>query len=137
MGAKAKPDLSVTLGGSLMHDREPDFPLSRAPADRSGTMTEDNPSLPRRVDMVNRMTTYDEERLGELLRLLPPAPTGWVEAAQELPRARADLDALIARAEEDAAFRQALVDDLEGALRVAGVEPRPVVIEHLRRRFVA
>jgi hypothetical protein len=25
MGAKAKPDLSVTLGGSLMHDREPDF----------------------------------------------------------------------------------------------------------------
>ena len=100
-------------------------------------MTEDNPSLPRRVDMVNRMTTYDEERLGELLRLLPPAPTGWVEAAQELPRARVDLDALIARAEEDAAFRQALVDDLEGALRVAGVEPRPVVIEHLRRRFVA
>ena len=83
------------------------------------------------------MTTYDEERLGELLRLLPPAPHGWVEAAQELPRARADLDALIARAERDAAFRQALVDDLEDALRVAGVEPRPVVVEHLRRRFVA
>ena len=61
------------------------------------------------------MTTYDEERLGELLRLLPPAPPGWVEAAQELPRARADLDALIARAERDAAFRQALVDDLEDA----------------------
>jgi hypothetical protein len=83
------------------------------------------------------MTTYDEERLGELLRLLPPAPPGWVEAAQELPRIRADLDALIARAERDAAFRQALVDDLEDALRVAGVEPRPVVVEHLRRRFVA
>ena len=83
------------------------------------------------------MTTYDEERLGELLRLLPPAPAGWVEAAQELPRARAELDALVARAEQDAAFRQALVDDLEDALRVAGVEPRPVVVEHLRRRFVA
>ena len=83
------------------------------------------------------MTTYDEERLGELLRLLPPAPAGWVEAAQELPRVRADLDALIARAERDAAFRQALVDDLEDALRVAGIEPRPVVVEHLRRRFVA
>ena len=82
------------------------------------------------------MTTYDEERLGELLRLLPPAPAGWVEAAQELPQARADLDALIARAERDVAFRQALVDDLEDALRVAGVEPRPVVVEHLRRRFV-
>ena len=82
------------------------------------------------------MTTYDEERLGELLRLLPPAPAGWVEAAQELPRVRADLDALVARAERDVAFRQALVDDLEDALRVAGVEPRPVVVEHLRRRFV-
>jgi hypothetical protein len=83
------------------------------------------------------MTTYDEERLGELLRLLPPDPSGWIEAAQELPRARAELDALIARAEQDAAFRQALVDDLEDALRVAGVEPRPLVVEHLRRRFVA
>ena len=81
------------------------------------------------------MTTYDEERLGELLRLLPPAPAGWVEAAQELPAARAELDALVKRAEQDAAFRQALVDDLEDALRVAGVEPRPVVVEHLRRRL--
>ena len=100
-------------------------------------MTEESPHLPRRVDMVIEMTTYDEERLGELLRLLPPASPGWIEAAQELPRARADLDALIERAEQDAAFRQALVDDLEDALRVAGVEPRPVVVEHLRRRYVA
>jgi hypothetical protein len=83
------------------------------------------------------MTTYDEERLGELLRLLPPAPAGWVEAAQELPAARAELDALVKRAEQDAAFRQALVDDLEDALRVAGVEPRPVVVEHLRRRLAS
>ena len=83
------------------------------------------------------MTTYDEERLGELLRLLPPAPAGWVEAAQELPGARAELDALVERAEQDAAFRQALVDDLEDALRVAGVEPRPVVVEHLRRRLAS
>ena len=28
-----------------------------------------------------------------------------------------------------------LVDDLEDALRVAGVEPRPSVVEHLRRRL--
>ena len=81
------------------------------------------------------MTTTDEERLGELLRLLPPAPPGWVEAAQELPRARAGLDALVERAERDAAFRQALVDDLEDALRVAGVDPRPAVVDHLRRRL--
>ncbi len=79
------------------------------------------------------MTTYGEERLGELLRLLPPAPAGWVEAAQELPRARVELNALVERAGQDAARRRALAGDLEGALRAAGVEPRPVVIEHLRR----
>ena len=83
----------------------------------------------------DRMTTYDEERLGELLRLLPPAPAGWVDAAQELPWARAELDALVERAGRDAAFRRALVNDLEDALRVAGVEPRPVVVDDLRRRL--
>jgi len=81
------------------------------------------------------MTAYDEEQLGELLRLLPPAPTGWVEAAQELPRARAELDALIERVERDAAFRAALIADLEAALRAAGVEPRPAVVDHLRRHL--
>ena len=81
------------------------------------------------------MTGYDEERLAELLRVLRPAPAGWVEAAQELPRARAELDALVERAERDAAFRQALVDDLEQALRAAGVEPRRTVVDHLRRRL--
>jgi hypothetical protein len=81
------------------------------------------------------MTTYDEERLGEVLRLLPPAPAGWIEAAQELPRARVELDALVERSAHDAAFREALVADLENALRVAGVEPRAVVVEHLRRRL--
>jgi hypothetical protein len=81
------------------------------------------------------MTAYDEERLGELLRVLPPAPAGWVRAAQELPRARAELDALVDRAERDVAFRSALVADLEAALRAAGVEPLPAVVEHLRTRL--
>jgi len=83
------------------------------------------------------MTAYDEERLGDLLRLLPPAPAGWAEAAKELPAARAGMDALVARAAEDAAFRQALVDDLEDALRTAGIDVHPAVAEHLRGRIVA
>ena len=49
------------------------------------------------------MTTYDEERLAELLALLPPAPRAWVQAAQELPLARQQVDGLVARAEADAA----------------------------------
>ena len=81
------------------------------------------------------MTTYNEERLGELLRMLPPAPTGWVTAAQELPLARVQLDALAQRAEADAAFRASVVADLELALRAVGVEPRPAVVEHLRKRL--
>jgi hypothetical protein len=78
---------------------------------------------------------WDEERLAELLALLPPAPTGWVRAAQELPALRRTLDGLVARAEADAAFRMALVADLERALEAEGVEPTPRVVDELRSRL--
>jgi len=81
------------------------------------------------------MTGFAEERLGELLALLPPAPTGWLAAAQELPRLRAEVDGLVARAEADAAFRRALAVDLEAVLRAAGIEPTPAVVEDLHRRL--
>ena len=81
------------------------------------------------------MTTHTEERTGELLRLLPPAPAGWVTAAQELPLARVRLGSLVERSEADAAFRASVVVDLEVAIRAAGVEPSPVVVEHLRKRL--
>jgi hypothetical protein len=81
------------------------------------------------------MTAYDIERLAELLRALPLAPEGWVKAAQELPAARRGLDDIVARAEADAQFRQALVADLESALAVAGYEPAPPLLEALRERF--
>jgi hypothetical protein len=80
---------------------------------------------------------YDELRLGALLRTLPPAPAGLVAAAAELPRTRRELARIVQLAEEDAAFRRALIDDLESALRGAGVEPDPIVVEELRRRFSA
>ena len=51
------------------------------------------------------MSGYDEERLGELLAALPPAPEAWVRAAQDLPILRGQVDEIIARAEADAAFR--------------------------------
>ena len=75
------------------------------------------------------------ERLAELLRLLPPAPTSWVQAAQELPLARAGLDEIVARAEADAAFRAELVADLESALDAAGVELDEPALELLRKRL--
>ena len=73
---------------------------------------------------------YDEEWLGSRLRILRPAPQGWVRAAQELPDARRSLDEIVARAEADLEFRAALIADLENALSQAGFEPGP----HASRR---
>jgi hypothetical protein len=83
------------------------------------------------------MTGYDEERIAELLRLLPAPPEGWVRAAQELPQARAELAAIVARAEADAAFRASVVADLEAALESEGIEPTPSVVAALRVRLDA
>lgn len=81
------------------------------------------------------MSRFPEERLAELLRLLPPAPTGWVQAAQELPLARRGLDRIVARAEADAQFRALLVADLEAAFAEEGVAADPELVEAIRRRF--
>ena len=82
------------------------------------------------------MAHYSEERLGELLGLLRPAPEGWVRAAQELPFARRTLDEIVARAEADAELRAALVSDLEAALEREGIEPRLALVEELRQLLV-
>jgi len=78
---------------------------------------------------------YGEERIAELLRALPPAPEAWVRAALELAPARAGLDEIVRRAEEDAAFRARLVADLEAALAAEGVEPTTTIVDALRTRL--
>jgi hypothetical protein len=78
---------------------------------------------------------HHEERLGALLRILTPAPQGWVQAAQELPGARRSLDEIVARAESDLEFRAALVADLEAALEQAGVEPDRRILSWLEQRL--
>ena len=70
-----------------------------------------------------------------LLRVLRPAPASWVRAAQELPDARRSLDEIVARAEADLRFREALVADLEATLALEGYEPEREVVEELKRRF--
>ena len=81
------------------------------------------------------MTAYDEQRLAELIKALPPAPQAWVEAAQELPVARGQLDDIVARAEADLAFRDALIADLEETLKLEGYEPGTISLDELRRRL--
>src|SRR5581483_10692812 len=114
----------------VRNGREPHLALPRAPPpDVPGKKGGD-----RRVwrDAVTDEATIG--RLAELLRALPPAPQGWVEAAQELPLAQPELDQIVARAEADAAFRAALVADLESALAEAGFRLEPRRARALRRR---
>jgi len=79
------------------------------------------------------MSRYDEEHIAELLAVLPPAPAGWVEAAQELPRARAEISGLVARAQADAEYRTRLLADIEAALAAEGLEPRQPLVDLVRR----
>jgi hypothetical protein len=81
--------------------------------------------------------SYDEETLAKLLRMFPPAPEGWVRAAQELPNARGALDDLVARAEADAELRRRILNDLEAALAAEGVEPSSALLAELRVRLSA
>ena len=80
----------------------------------------------------HELPAFDEERLAELIALLPPAPTGWVLAAQELPAARFELDEIVQRARADAEFRSRLMADLEDALTSAGYEPRAALLAAVR-----
>ena len=80
----------------------------------------------------DEMRPYDEDTLAELLALMPPPPRGWVQAAQELPFARAEHDEIVARARADAEFRQALLADLETALKAEGYEPSERILDALR-----
>ena len=76
---------------------------------------------------------YDEERIGRLVGLLPPAPEGWAQAAQQMPVLRRSLNEILARAEAEAAFRTALIADLETALAQAGYELEPRHVDQLRK----
>jgi hypothetical protein len=81
------------------------------------------------------MTDRSEEQLAELIAALPPAPSAWVEAAAALPSARAAIEVIVERALTERSAREAVLADLEAALRHAGVEPRPHLVAHLRNRL--
>jgi hypothetical protein len=80
---------------------------------------------------------YDSERLAALIGALPAAPPAWIEAAQELPKARRELDDLVARAEADAEFRARVLADLEAAIVAEGVAPTAPILAALRERFAS
>jgi hypothetical protein len=81
------------------------------------------------------LTAYEYDELGMLIAALPPAPVGWVAAAQALPEARRGIDDIVARALADEAYRKRVVADLESALAEAGVEPALRFLAELRDRL--
>ncbi|MFZ1881931.1 MAG: hypothetical protein WAU41_17455 [Gaiellaceae bacterium] len=81
------------------------------------------------------MNASDHDKLARLIAALPPAPAGWVQAAQELPAARRGIDDIVERAVADAAYRERVVADLESALAAEGIIPTPPVLKELRERF--
>ncbi len=85
--------------------------------------------------MVTDVTGYDEERLGEILSALPPAPEAWVKAAQELPLLEQGLAEIVERAEADDDYRRRVVTDPRAALEEADVVAHADAVEILRRRL--
>jgi hypothetical protein len=81
------------------------------------------------------MNASDHDAIARLIAALPPAPRGWVQAAQELPQARRGVDEIVERAVADTAYRERVVADLESALAEAGIAPTPPVLDELRERF--
>ena len=58
-----------------------------------------------------------------------------MRAAQELPAARRTFDEIVVRAQADAAFRTALLADLEQALAAEGCSPTAAVLDEIRVRL--
>jgi hypothetical protein len=79
--------------------------------------------------------SYDEQRLADLIRTLPPAPVAWVRAAQELPLQRRTLDELVERCRADAEYRERVIANLEAAIADVGLEPAVRIIAELRERL--
>ena len=71
--------------------------------------------------------------MGRLLRLLPAAPAGWTQAAQELPFLSAELVDILERARGDGGFRDGLRADAGATLRDHGYDLSPSVVAHLMK----
>jgi hypothetical protein len=70
--------------------------------------------------------SFGHERTAQLLASLPPAPRGWVEAAQELPFLRPRIDEILARPG---------APSLEAALAEAGIDVSPELLRLLRAQL--
>ena len=83
----------------------------------------------------DRVTSFDEERLGDLLSALPPAPAAWVQAAKEVPLVRQRLHEIVERARADDDYRARVVANPEKALEEADVVAHSENVEIIRKQL--
>jgi hypothetical protein len=81
------------------------------------------------------MAAYDEEKLGEILGALPPAPEAWVRAAKDLPLMQQGLDEIVQRANADQEYRRRVIENPLAVLEEAEVVAHVDAVEILRRRL--
>ncbi len=77
----------------------------------------------------------DDHEVQRLMRLLPPPPPRWVQAAKELPFVQDEIAEILARAADDAEFGRALRSDPALALEQSGYEFSYDVVAHVIRRL--
>jgi hypothetical protein len=87
--------------------------------------------------LVTTVAAYDEERLGEILSALPPAPEAWVGAARDIPLREQEIDPIVERADTDEEYRRRVIEDPAAALEEADVIAHVDTIEILKRRLDA
>jgi hypothetical protein len=78
---------------------------------------------------------FDEESIAALLSALPPAPEAWVQAAEQLPAARLELERLVELARLDHELAEALRENLEAALAERSIALPAALQRELRERL--
>lgn len=81
------------------------------------------------------MSEYTDQELAGLLRVLKPAPTSWVEAAQQIPRMKKQVAEVLPYLEEIAPDRASETAELEKAISAAGLTPEPQLLAELQRHI--
>jgi hypothetical protein len=77
----------------------------------------------------------DDFELQRLMRLLPPPPPRWVQAAKELPFVQDEIAEILARAAGDVDFDHALRTDAAATLELQGYDLSSDVVAHMLKRL--
>jgi len=81
------------------------------------------------------MSEYSERELAGLLRTLPPPPAHWVEAAEQIPQIKRQINDVLPFLESTAPGRAVETAELENAIEAAGLVAEPQLVAELQRHL--